>query len=433
MSDLAGQGPDGLEALTASDAARRIAAGEITSEELVSDCLSRIEAHDGTLGAWTYLDRDYALSQARARDAADTATGPLHGVLVGVKDVLDTSDMPTEYGSEIYRGHRPTADSHCVSALRAAGAVILGKTTTTQFASPLPVGVRNPHDTDRTPGVSSSGSAAAVADFMVPLSNGTQTGGSVILPAAFCGVVGYKASLDGLDRTGIQALKKSLDTLGYFARSIEDIALVYGAVTGNAVPADMGRPKIGVCRTPMWAEAEKHAQAAVENSASALARAGYDVIDVDLPPELQSIEYPFRVISNYEGKAALADDFRDHMDKMNPWMRETGESAWTEDEYAQALAAADAARAALALVYRDVPVLLTPSTAGEAPADLVSPTMSSFNRMWSLMHGPTITLPVARGANNMPIGVQLAAGVGEDAALIARTIPIYRTLAEAMH
>ena len=432
MSDLAGQRPDGLEALTASDAARRIAAGEITSEELVSDCLSRIEAHDGTLGAWTYLDRDYALSQARARDAADTATGPLHGVPVGVKDVLDTSDMPTEYGSEIYRGHRPTADSHCVSALRAAGAVILGKTTTTQFASPLPVGVRNPHDTDRTPGVSSSGSAAAVADFMVPLSNGTQTGGSVILPAAFCGVVGYKASLDGLDRTGIQALKKSLDTLGYFARSIEDIALVYGAVTGNAVPADMGRPKIGVCRTPMWAEAEKHAQAAVENSASALARAGYDVIDVDLPPELQSIEYPFRVISNYEGKAALADDFRDHMDKMNPWMCETGESAWTEDEYAQALAAADAARAALALVYRDVPVLLTPSTAGEAPADLVSPTMSSFNRMWTLMHGPTITLPVARGANNMPIGVQLAAGVGEDAALIARTIPIYRTLAEAM-
>ena len=432
MSDLAGQRPDGLEALTASDAARRIAAGEITSEELVSDCLSRIEAHDGTLGAWTYLDRDYALSQARARDAADTATGPLHGVPVGVKDVLDTSDMPTEYGSEIYRGHRPTADSHCVSALRAAGAVILGKTTTTQFASPLPVGVRNPHDTDRTPGVSSSGSAAAVADFMVPLSNGTQTGGSVILPAAFCGVVGYKASLDGLDRTGIQALKKSLDTLGYFARSIEDIALVYGAVTGNAVPADMGRPKIGVCRTPMWAEAEKHAQAAVENSASALARAGYDVIDVDLPPELQSIEYPFRVISNYEGKAALADDFRDHMDKMNPWMRETGESAWTEDEYAQALAAADAARAALALVYRDVPVLLTPSTAGEAPADLVSPTMSSFNRMWTLMHGPTITLPVARGANNMPIGVQLAAGVGEDAALIARTILIYRTLAEAV-
>ena len=432
MSDLAGQTPSGLDALTACDAARRIAAGEITSEALVSDCLSRIEAHDGTIGAWTYLDRDDVLFQARACDAADAPTGPLHGVPVGVKDVLDTRDMPTEYGSEIYRGYRPTTDSHCVAALRAAGAVILGKTTTTQFASPLPVGVRNPHDTDRTPGVSSSGSAAAVADFMVPLANGTQTGGSVILPAAFCGVVGYKASLDGLDRTGIQALKKSLDTLGYFARSVEDIALVYSAVTGNPVPTDIARPKIGLCRTPMWAEAAEHAQAAIEDSASALAKAGYEIVDVDLPPELQSIEHPFRVISNYEGKAALADDFRDHMDKMNPWMRETGESAWTEDEYAQAIAAANAARAALARVYQDLPVLLTPSTAGEAPADLVSPTMSSFNRMWTLMHGPTITLPVARGANNMPIGVQLAAGVGEDATLIAQTIPIYRMLAEAM-
>ena len=429
MSNLAGQAPNGLDALTASDAARRLAAGEITSEALVADCLSRIDAHDGTIGAWAYLDRDYALSQARACDAADTAIGPLHGVPVGVKDVLDTHDMPTEYGSGIYKGHRPEADSRCVAALRAAGAVLLGKTTTTQFASPLPVGVRNPHDTERTPGVSSSGSAAAVADFMVPLANGTQTGGSVILPAAFCGVVGYKASLDGLDRTGIQALKKSLDTLGYFARSVEDIALVFSAVTGNAVPVKINRPKIGVCRTPMWVEAEDHAQAALENSASALAKAGYDVVDVDLPPELDSIEDPFRVISNYEGKAVLADDFRDHMEQMNPWMRETGESAWTYEEYAAAVAAANTARAALARVYEDFPVLLTPSTAGEAPADLVSPTMSSFNRMWTLMHGPTITLPVARGANNMPIGIQIAAGVGDDAALIARTAEIHRILA----
>jgi Asp-tRNA(Asn)/Glu-tRNA(Gln) amidotransferase A subunit family amidase len=179
----------------------------------------------------------------------------------------------------------------------------------------------------------------------------------------------------------------------------------------------------------MWAEAEDHAQAALENSASALAKAGYDVADVDLPPELDSIEDPFRVISNYEGKAALADDFRDHMKQMNPWMRETGESVWSDEEYAAAVAAANTARAALARVYEDFPVLLTPSTAGEAPADLVSPTMSSFNRMWTLMHGPTITLPVARGANNMPIGIQIAAGVGDDAALIAWTAEIHRILA----
>lgn len=428
MTNFAAQTPQDLAALTAGEAAHRIVQGEITSEAIVSDCLDRIGAHDDTLGAWTYIDRDYALEQARILDAADTPVGPLHGVPVGVKDVLDTSDMPTEYGSEIYAGHQPSTDSHCVAALRAAGAVILGKTTTTQFASPLPVGVRNPHDTDRTPGVSSSGSAAAVADFMVPLANGTQTGGSVILPAAFCGVVGYKASLDGLDRTGIQALKKSLDTLGYFARSVEDIALVYSAVTGNPVPADPARPRVGVCRTPMWDEAADYAQAALENSAATLSAAGYEVVDVDLPPELVSIEQPFRVISNYEGKAALADDFRDHMDKMNPWMRETGESGWTSGEYAEALKTADAARAALARMYDDFPVLLTPSTAGEAPADLVSPTMSSFNRMWTLMHGPTVTLPVARGPNGMPVGVQLAARVGDDGVLIAQASDIYQVL-----
>ena len=420
MPSLVNDGPSGLNALTASDAAAKIAAGDITSEALVTDCLARIEAHDEALRAWAHVDAGLALARARACDEADTPVGPLHGVPVGVKDVLDTHDMPTEYGSDIYAGHRPSSDSACVAALRAAGAVILGKTTTTQFASPLPVGVRNPHDTDRTPGVSSSGSAAAVADFMAPLANGTQTGGSVILPAAFCGVVGYKASLDGLDRSGIAGLKKSLDTLGYFARCVADIGLVYGAVTRKPVPKDASRPKIGLCRTPKWDEAEDCAKSALEDAAYALSAAGYAVSDVDLPPEFETIETPFRVISTYEGKHALADEFRDHMDRMNPWMRETGNSAWTEREYADALAAADAARAALGALYDEYPVLLTPSTAGEAPADLTGVTMSSFNRMWTLMHGPTITLPAATGPGGMPVGVQLAARVGDDAALIAR-------------
>ena len=178
----------------------------------------------------------------------------------------------------------------------------------------------------------------------------------------------------------------------------------------------------------MWAEAEDCSRVALESAAAALSAAGYDVSDIDLPPEFDTIEDPFRVISNFEGKHALADDFRDHMDRMNPWMQETGRSNWTEDEYADALAAAAAARTALAGVYDDYPVLLTPSTAGEAPADLVSVTMSSFNRMWTLMHGPTITLPVATGPNGMPVGVQLAARTGDDAALIARTRAIFRVL-----
>ncbi|MEK9644782.1 MAG: amidase [Alphaproteobacteria bacterium] len=431
MASLETAGPGGLNLLTASEAAARIAAGEITSEALVSDCLARIEARDGALHAWAFVDPDLALAQARVCDAADAPVGPLHGVPVGIKDVLDTKDMPTEYGSEIYRGYRPAGDSACVAALRRAGAVLLGKTTTTQFASPIPVGVRNPHDTDRTPGVSSSGSATAVADFMVPFANGTQTGGSVILPAAFCGVVGYKASLDGLDRAGIAGLKQSLDTLGLFARSVEDVALIRTAVTGETV-GTASRPRIGLCRTPMWGEAEPCAQQALEAAGSALAAAGYEVDDVDLPPPLHGIEGPFRVISNYEGKRALAAEFRGHMDKMNHWMRETGESDWSDADYGEALSAAVAARAAMEELYAECPVLLTPSTSGEAPADLVSPTMSSFNRMWTLMHGPTITLPVATGPAGMPVGVQLAARPGDDAALIARAVGIFEILTEKM-
>ncbi len=429
MANLEQLRPGGLNLLSATEAAARIAAGDITSEALVADCLARIEARDGALRAWAFVDPELALAEARSRDAAVAPLGPLHGVPVGIKDVLDTKDMPTEYGSEIYRGYRPAADSACVAALRRAGAVLIGKTTTTQFASPIPVGVRNPHDTDRTPGVSSSGSAAAVADFMVPLANGTQTGGSVILPAAFCGVVGYKASLDGLDRSGIAGLKRSLDTLGLFARTVEDIALVYTAVTGEPVRTS-GRPRVGLCRTPMWDEAEPCAQEALERAGAALSAAGYEVDDIDLPPPLHGIEGPFRVISNYEGKRALASEYRDHMDLINDWIRETGESDWSHDDYATALAAAEDARNAMSALYDDYPVILTPSTSGEAPADLVSPTMSSFNRMWTLMHGPTITLPTATGPAGMPVGVQLAARPGDDAALIARTAGIYEILTE---
>ena len=426
--DLPGNG-DGLNLLTATEAATRIASGAVTSEALVADCLARIEARDGRWGAWRFVDPDQALTQARSRDASGESSGPLHGVPVGVKDVLDTFDMPTEYGSVIYRGHRPAADSACVAALRAAGAIVLGKTATTEFASPVPAGVRNPRDAARTPGVSSSGSAAAVADFMAPLANGTQTGGSVILPAAFCGVVGYKASLDGLDRGGIRALKPTLDTLGFFARSVADIALVHGVLTG--VRASASRPPVGVCRTAAWEEAEPCAREAVEDAAAALAAAGYDVADAELPFSFDAVERAFRVISNYEGKRALAREFRERMDTMNHWLRATGESAWTDVEYEGALAVADAARTAMGEVYERFPVLLTPSAAGEAPADLESVSVSSFNRIWTLMHGPAVTLPTARGPAGMPVGVQLVARQGDDAALIARAADIHDVLQEA--
>ena len=232
MPDLASRGPGGLNLLTATQAAAKLRDGSATSVELVEHCLARIAAREPEVHAWAFVDREIALQQARARDR-EAPRSPLHGVPVGIKDIFDTYDMPTAYGSQIYKDHRPVNDTAVVALLRLAGAVILGKCVTTEFASPVPIGTRNPHDLARSPGVSSSGSAAAVADFMVPLAVGSQTGGSTILPAAFCGVVGYKASLTGIDRGGIRHLRPTIDTMGLFARSIEDIALLRSVLVGG--------------------------------------------------------------------------------------------------------------------------------------------------------------------------------------------------------
>src|SRR5262245_42654346 len=298
MPDLASRGPGGLNLLTAAQAAARLREGSATSVELVEHCLARIAAREPQVHAWAFVDPDIALVQARARDN-ETPRGPLHGVPVGIKDIFDTCDMPTAYGSPIYKAHRPANDTAVVSLLRLAGAVILGKCATTEFASPVPIGTRNPHDLSRSPGVSSSGSAAAVADFMVPLAIGSQTGGSTILPAAFCGVVGYKASLTGIDRGGIRHLRPTIDTMGLFARSVEDIALLGSVLVGEASEKQSiasGRIRVGVCRTSRWSEAQPETVRALETAARALSASGADVIDTELPDVFTGIEDSFRAI-----------------------------------------------------------------------------------------------------------------------------------------
>lgn len=421
MTDLRNSGPGGLNLLSAGEAAGKIASGEITSEALVSDCLARIAARDPDIRAWAYLDAELALEQARACDAKG-ADGPLHGVPVGIKDVLDTADMPTEYGSAIHAGNRPAEDSACVAALRAAGAVILGKTRTTEFASPVPVGVKNPHDFGRSPGVSSSGSAAAVADYMVPLALGTQTGGSVILPAAFCGVYGYKASLDGLTRRGIRHLRPSLDTLGGFARAADDIALLRGAITGTPPALDNGDAlRIGVCRTFNWDQAAPESVAALERAAESLAAAGAEVNDVDLPAVFDGIEEAFRVVSTVEGMNALAWEVENHQYTLNHWIRDSFVAAadWDESDYEEALAHAAACRTALGGLYASRDVLLTPSTRGEATDDLTGISNSAFNRVWTLMHGPCLTIPAYSGPNGLPVGIQVVGPTRGDDAVIS--------------
>src|SRR3954464_9024750 len=236
MSDLREKGPNGLNLLTATELSGKLDQKQTTSVAIVEDCLARIAAREPDIRGGAYLDPDAALHQARACDAQPRRSR-LHGIPIGIKDIFDTYDMPTSYGSAIYKDFQPTMDTAVVGLMRRAGMVILGKCRTTEFASPVPVGVRNPHDFTRSPGVSSSGSAAAVADYMVPLALGSQTGGSTILPAAFCGVVGYKSSLTRPARGTVRHLGPTLDTMGLFARSIPDIAALRHVLTGVAQAA----------------------------------------------------------------------------------------------------------------------------------------------------------------------------------------------------
>jgi Asp-tRNA(Asn)/Glu-tRNA(Gln) amidotransferase A subunit family amidase len=241
-----------LNELSAAEAAKGVAGGAFTAEAVTRDCLERIDARDRAIRAWAYLDPTLAIESAGACDAA-SGKGPLTGVTIGVKDIIDTADMPTDMGSPIYRNNRTFADAACVAAVRAAGAVILGKTVTCEFAGLTPSVTRNPHNPDHTPGGSSSGSAAAVADKMVALAFGTQTGGSVLRPASFCGAVGYKPSYNLVSRQGIKFAAESRDTIGLIAREVDDIDLVMSVLTRRApAPARATPPRIGYCRTHLW-------------------------------------------------------------------------------------------------------------------------------------------------------------------------------------
>ena len=412
---------EALDTIDASEAAARLADGRATSRALVAACLARIAERDGEIGAWAHVEPAHALGQACMADAA--GSGPLRGIPVGIKDIFDTADLPTEYGSPIHAGHRPDRDSACVAALRRAGAVILGKATTTEFASPVPVGVRNPHDFSRSPGVSSSGSAAAVADFMVPVTLGSQTGGSMIMPAASCGVVGYKASLEGIDRGGLRHLRRSLDTIGIFARSVRDIALVRAAMTATPVvslDAAPGAPNIAVCRAPNWEDAEPATVEAVDAAAAALRGAGAALAEIDLPPVFDAAEDAFRIVTAVEGGSALAWEIANHRDRLNHWIRDQvaiGEGA-SESDYDAACGTAAKCRAAMAEIFGRFDSVLTASAPGEASDDLTGIQKSSFNRVWTMMHGPCITIPAFVGPNGLPVGVQLVGPVGGDDRLI---------------
>ena len=418
-----GQGGGGLNELSASEIARRVAGGEITAEAVVTDCLARIEARESTVHAWAYLDADLALGQARAVDGrADK--GALAGVPVGVKDIIDTADMPTEMGSAIYRGHRPAADASCVALLRAAGAVILGKTVTCEFAGPVARETTNPHNPAHTPGGSSSGSAAAVADVMCAAAFGTQTGGSVVRPSAYCGIVGFKPSFGTINRAGIKFAAESLDTVGLHTRTIDDVELLLSVLAARpAAPrrADDAPPHIGFCRTYLWDDAEPETHTAIEDAASRLAAAGCEMRDVALPADFADLTHAREVVNDYERARAMADEWNRHRGEISERMRRSianGLGLAFED-YAAARRRIDDCANLLGGVFEGLDAVLTPSAHGVAPAGLEQTGHHGFQSIWTMVRTPAITLPTHAAANGLPIGIQLVGRPGDDARLLA--------------
>lgn len=412
-------GPAGL---TASQAATLIAAGELTSEELVSSCLERIALREPQVSAWSYVDGESALREARSRDSTPSR-GPLHGLPIAVKDVIDTADMPTAMGSSIYDGYRPMADAACVATLRAAGAVILGKTVTAEFAGVAPGPTSNPLNPAHTPGGSSSGSAAAVADFMVPLALGTQTGGSVVRPSAFCGIVGFKPSFGTISRSGLKMAAESFDTLGLMARNVDDVALTWQTLVGStkALPTVKTPPRLRVFRGHYWEQASTDAQVSLERACQKLQSSGWLIAELRTPPKFAELGEARITINAYERAHALAWEHQHHGDQLSNAMRHVVEAGWKVDyeRYIDAVKTTEKWRAWFVDTLQGCDAIISPSANGEAPRGLNFTGAATFQEIWTLLRAPTITLPVDVGSQNLPIGIQLIGSPYGDAALLA--------------
>lgn len=421
-----------LELLSASEAVGLLARRVITAESLVAACLSRIASLEPEVQAWEYLEPERAMAEARAADAAPRP--PLYGLPVGVKDIIDTADSPTRCGSSVYRDRRPLRDAVCVAALRAAGAVILGKTVTTEFAVYTPGRTRNPHRLSHTPGGSSSGSAAAVAAHMVPAALGTQTAGSVIRPASFCGVFGFKPTFGRLALTGIHPLAPSLDTLGVFTRALEDVSLLLRGLGLSLETSPSARPpRIGVWRTELWGVATPAAQRYVEGAAKTLATAGASVRDVELGAECTGLAEAQATVMAVEAAASLGELRATEGEALSAKLCAfLDEGAVTPPaRYRAAVALAERGRRRAAETFNELDVLLTPSASGEAPLGLEATGNPAFNRIPTLLGLPCLNVPGAVGTEGLPLGLQLVGPARGDGLLLTVASWVVRQLASA--
>lgn len=427
-----------LASLGAVQAADAIARGVISAEQLTRACLDRIAALDGEIKAFAHIDPDYALTQAKGCDAhraAGRRLGPLHGVPVALKDIIDTEDFPTECGTAVLSGRRPMKDATLVWKLREAGAVIIGKTVTTEMAYFSPGATRNPHDVSRTPGGSSSGSAAAVAAGMVPLAIGSQTNGSIIRPGAFCGVYAFKPSHGLVSRAGVLPLSRTLDHMGPFARSIEDLALCLSVIAGHdpqdadtrpVATSDFVKtanekwpltPRFGFARTPMWQKADEATRKAFEDLAAQL---GETCFPLDLPQHYAGGWEAQRIIMSIEmahNLGPVADKGGETVSKVFHDLVAEGRKH-SAQHYLRAMDARRTLQSGIAEVFEECNAILTPSAPGVAPKDLARTGDPVFCTLWSLLGLPSITLPLLTGEDDMPLGVQLVGAAGDDARLM---------------
>lgn len=408
-----------LNKLSATEAARKLARREISAQALLADCLERIREREPLVHAWTFVDVDGAIARARQLDA-HASPGLLHGLPIAVKDLFDTFDMPASYGSPIYAKHRPVSDAPSVALARAAGAIVVGKTVTTEFATFHPGPTCNPHNAQHTPGGSSSGSAAAVADFMVPLAFGTQTAGSIVRPAAYCGAVGYKPTYGTVCRVGVKMISDTLDTVGGFGRTVPDVGLFVAALSGRDELAigneSGGAPRVGLCRTYEWDRALPETVGLFDDVEKRLRGKGANVRNVELPNEFSRLADAQITIMVREVAESLSHERLAHRDLLSPEMIAMIEAglAVTPAQYDAAQALAIQCRAMLPQVFEGIDVLVAPSTSGEAPAGIEATGDPLFNRTWTLLRVPCVHLPIARSARGLPLGITVAGPIARD-------------------
>jgi Asp-tRNA(Asn)/Glu-tRNA(Gln) amidotransferase A subunit family amidase len=406
--------------LTASEAAQEIESGSLSATALMESLLARVAEREGVVKAWAHLDKDQALASARANDAS--GSGPLKGIPLGVKDIIDTANMPSRYGSPIYKDNQTRSDATCVQLVRNAGGVIMGKTVTTEFAARGARETTNPHNPKHTPGGSSSGSAAAVAAFMVPLAFGTQTIGSVLRPASYCGVYGYKPTYGEFGLQGVKENTGTLDTVGLFARSVEDISLLRSGMLrlGNnpLKSPDISSLRIGFCRTPVWSEIEDTTAAMIEEAAVRLSKVGATVEDLTLDEKaFEESRISSQILKSYSMHRGLAWEIANHHDEISTTLRETylkNAGDITHSDWRKSLIMWEDYRRKFSDETKDYDIMLTASALGEALEGLDATGSPIMNDLATRTHIPAISIPAFTGPKGLPVGAQLMGHWGED-------------------